>query len=81
MGSFQCRDLMLENSDEAFGNCVVTCLALLHSHTAKVHAVSGSEFCNIQLGHLQFALILVHSVISGCVDPSANYKVGFGFIT
>ena len=72
---------MLENSDEAFGNCVVTCLAFLHSHTAKLHAVSGSEFCNIQLGHLKFALILVHSVISGCVDPNSNYKVGFGFIT
>ena len=41
-------DLSCLIKDEAFGNtCVVTCLSLLHAHTAA--KVSGSEFCNIQL--------------------------------
>ena len=41
-------DLSCLIKDEAFGNtCIVTCLSLLHAHSAA--KVSGSEFCNIQL--------------------------------
>ena len=83
-------DLSCLIKDEAFGNtCIVTCLSLLHAHSAA--KVSGSEFCNIQLAcHLilpWFRSLTVSEFqhVSGSswesVDPNAShYKVGFTWV-
>ena len=74
----------------AFGNtCIITCLSLLHAHTAA--KVSGSEFCNIQLAcHLilpwfRSLTLSEFQDVSGSswesVDPNAShYKVGFTWV-
>ena len=93
----QSRHVSTEHSDlsclitaKAFGNtCIITCLSLLHGHSAA--KVSGSEFCNIQHAcHLILpwfrSLTLSESQhASGSswesVDPNAShYKVGFSWV-